>query len=210
MRRKDNPLHMVRLKMEEERTFSGYASVFNKNDAYNDTVVPGAYAEQIKSGRMPMMFYQHNPDQPIGKWLEMKEDDYGLKVTGEFTPDHSLAKDVRALMKHGALDGLSIGYRTVESEQKEDGGEILKRLKLIEISPVSMPADEYARVSDVKSIDEVESFKDAEAYLRDLGASRSEATAFVARCKRLCEKGQTKPKAATLDDLREILEKNHV
>ena len=116
--------------------FSGYASVFNGVDSYNDTIIKGAYAGTLQDREREIkMRWNHIEIPVIGKWTEIKEDDTGLLVAGELTPGHSLANDVAASMKHGAVDGMSIGYYVTDSEQKGKIRE-LKEIELIEISVV--------------------------------------------------------------------------
>lgn len=186
-----NPLNDCELKFSEsDGTFTGYASVFGGNDSYNDTIEKGAFAKTLEGrSRAPLMLYGHNPGRVIGKWVELKEDENGLMAKGEFTPGNTDAQNVYASLKHGALDGLSIGFRIPKggADKKEDGGRIIKEIDLVEISVVSMPADSDARVSVVKAeIESIESLKDAELFLRDSGAfSRAAATAFVSRINEL-------------------------
>ena len=180
------PLADCELKFPADRRFEGYASVWDSVDSYGDTVARGAFKKTLGAGRMPKMFFGHSPGRPIGKWLSAEEDDRGLRVLGELTPGNSDADNVYASLKHGALDGLSIGFFDRESEKLESGGRLLREIELIEISVVSLPAEERALVTSVKSaIEHIESLKDAETLLRDAGFSRSEAVAFVSRFKSL-------------------------
>ena len=100
----------VELKSEEDgATFSGYASVFNGNDLVGDTILPGAFKETIKLST-PKMFFNHDSfSLPIGKWIKVEEDEKGLKVVGELTPGNPQSEAVKAALKHGTVDGLSIG-----------------------------------------------------------------------------------------------------
>jgi HK97 family phage prohead protease len=215
MQTRDLALGQAQLKFQagKTRTFSGYASVFNGVDAYGDTILPGAYKDSLAK-RRPMFFYGHNPGRVLGKWVETKEDDVGLYVTGEFTPGHSDADDVYASLKHEALSGLSIGYVPLETEDTEQG-RILKKIDLFEISIVSMPADDEARVDaeSVKAtIDTLSSIRDCEFFLRDAGnLSRSASAAFVSRIKAITQgdpaevaemKKQLAEKQQVIDDLR--------
>lgn len=165
--------------------FEGYASVFGGVDSYGDTIEPGAFAKTIKDrARPPLMLFGHNPGRVIGKWIGMKEDQHGLHVEGEFTPGNTDAQNAYASLKHGALDGLSIGFRIPSggAEDKKGGGRIIKQADLVEISLVTMPADDSARIQSVKQvIDAIESLKDAEAFLREAGVARSAARDFVSR-----------------------------
>lgn len=174
--------------------FSGYASVFGGVDSYGDTILKGAFETTLRRDGRPKMFYGHDAFSgiPIGKWLTAKEDDKGLLVEGELTPGVSLASDVKAALKHGTLDGLSIGgyLKAGDFENSADGGRIIKKWsRLIEISVVAFPADSAARVdlSSVKSaIADLETIQDFERLLRDAGGfSREAAKTLVSRAKDL-------------------------
>ena len=207
MERKLASLEAVEFKLDEARKgfFSGYASVFNGVDSYGDTILPGAYKRTIKRRERPVQMRWNHFGPVIGKWLRMEEDEKGLYVEGELTPGHSVAEDAYALLKHGAVDGLSIGYRPVKIEDHGDGKRTLKEIELVEISVVESPADLSARVGDVKSaLDEAESLKDIEALLRDAaGFSRADATALVSRIKSL-SRGERDDEAKTSEILRAI------
>lgn len=171
-------------------TFSGYASVFGGIDSYRDTIQQGAFKTAIGSGKMPKMFENHKAwELPIGKWVSMAEDSKGLLVVGEFTPNHAKADMVRASMLHGTLDGLSIGFRMSKDDYDEkDGIRTIKNIsELIEISAVTFPADDAARVdlNTVKSeLDTITTINDLEAFLREAGGfSKGLAVAVVARTK---------------------------
>lgn len=176
----------LELKFSGERKFSGYASVFNGVDAYGDMILPGAYADTIGSRARPVRMRWNHFGPVIGKWLAIAEDSKGLHVEGELTPGHSVAEDVYAGLRHGSLDGMSIGYRIPPGGSAKDGKiRQLKRIDLIEISIVEEPADLGAKIGDVKSaIEEMQSFKEVEAFLRDgCGLSWSGACALVSRIK---------------------------
>ena len=173
-------------------TFSGYASVFGGVDSYDDTIERGAFANVIASGRMPKMFENHKSwEIPIGKWTSMQEDNKGLLVKGEFTPNHPRAEMVRAAMLHGTVDGLSIGFRMSKDDyETRDGIRHIKNIsELIEISAVTFPADSNARV-DLESVkgelDTIETIQDLEAFLREAGGfSKGLAVAIVARSRKI-------------------------
>ena len=194
MERKLAPLEAVEFKLDEARKgfFAGYASVFGGVDSYGDTILPGAYKKTLKHRRRPVQMRWNHYGPVIGKWLRLEEDEKGLYVEGELTPGHSVAEDAYALLKHGAVDGLSIGYRPVKVENHGDGRRTLKEIELIEISIVESPADLSARVVDVKSaLDEAESLKDIEALLREAaGFSRAGACALVSRTKAMARGGR--------------------
>lgn len=187
--RRDLPLPLAELKFDQKDDsaplkFQGYASVWGRVDSYGDTVLKGAFVDSLKE-RRPMMLFGHSPGRVPGKWIDYEEDDKGLKVTGELTPGHSEAKDIGASLKHGALNGLSIGGYTMDWEAKADGGRVIKSFDLYEISIVSMPAEQEARVetASVKQmIDECSKLSEFEALLREaMGVTKSAATAIVAR-----------------------------
>ena len=166
--------------------FSGYASVFDGVDSYGDTVHKGAYELSLANRKRPVQMRWNHYGDVIGKWTSIAEDDKGLLVQGELTPGHSKAMDVYASLKHGAISGLSIGYRPVKYLPNETGGYDLFGVDLVEISVVESPADLAAQIGDIKStIEEATSFKELEAILRESGWSKSNATWFVERCKRL-------------------------
>jgi HK97 family phage prohead protease len=174
---------------EEAGTFEGYASVFGGLDSYSDTVMKGAYEETLKERERPVRMRWNHFGEVVGKWLEIREDEKGLYVKGQLTPNHSKANDIRALLKHGAIDGLSIGYFIVDDEPNGYGGRNLKQIELIEISIVEEPADLGASITGIKSkLEKAESLADIEASLRDAGFSRSSATALVSRIKTLAQR----------------------
>lgn len=170
----------------KQGVFSGYASVFNGVDAYGDTIYPGAYKLTLENRNRPVQMRWNHYGDVIGKWTRMEEDNNGLLVEGELTPGHSKAMDVYASLKHGAISGLSIGYRPIKAAPNEKGGMDLYDIDLVEISVVETPADLAAQIGDIKStIEEASSYKELESILRESGWSKSNSTWFVERCKRL-------------------------
>ena len=165
--------------LTEEGGVAGHASVFGVEDAYADIVARGAFgktlAEHKRRGSMPKMLWQHDSREPIGVWEEMAEDSVGLYVSGRLILDVQRAREAHALMREGALDGLSIGFRTVESVNDDKTGlRTLTEVKLFEVSPVTFPALDSARISTVKAAD-IRSKRDLENALRDAGFSRRDA-----------------------------------
>jgi uncharacterized protein len=192
MYRKTLSLSDTQIKVDTDRgTFAGYASVFGGVDSYGDTIVRGAYESTLRTNGKPKMFFNHNAmGLPIGKYSVAKEDDYGLFVEGELTAGNSQSEDVRAALKHGTVDGLSIGYWLKKGDYDEtDNGRVIRRVhRLAEVSIVTFPADEAARVdlTSVKSedLDAIETIKDFERFLRDAGGlSNGLAKAITARAK---------------------------
>ena len=169
----------------EGMTFSGYASVFGGVDSYGDTIDPKAYDATLKDRVRPVRLRWNHYGPVIGKILRLTTDSVGLFVEGELTPGHSTAIDTYASLKHGAIDGLSIGYIAKSAIENPDGTRLLKEIELIEISIVEEPADINATVSNIKSaIEKANNIREIEATLRDsAGLSRLEACAVVSRIK---------------------------
>lgn len=147
-------LAAAELKFDEARKgfFSGLASAFNGVDSYGDTIAPGAYKKTIKKRQRPIALRWNHYGPVIGKWTRIEETDAGLYVEGELTPGHSVADDVYASLKHGAVSGLSIGFRPVTLTDHGDGTRTLKEIELIEISIVESPADTGAQIVSVKAL----------------------------------------------------------
>lgn len=184
---RDVPLDVKEL--SEDGSFTGYGSVFGNVDSYKEIVAPGAFSESLtgwrQKGRMPSLLWQHRSGEPIGVYTEMREDANGLHVKGKLALKTSRGAEAYELLKIGAVGGLSIGFQTREdSLDKVSGIRTLKKVELWEVSLVTFPANDAARVSTVKGIDQIEAYSDAEAYLREAGGfSKSEALAIVARVK---------------------------
>jgi len=178
--------------LEKDGTFSGYGSVFGNLDSYDEIVAPGAFteslAEQKAKGRMPAMLWQHRSAEPLGVYTSLVEDQIGLKTEGQLALETVRGAEAYTLLKMGALSGLSIGYQTREdSFDRVTGILTLKKVDLWEVSLVTFPANDAARVQGVKSIEAIETLRDAEKCLRDAGLSRREAVAFIARVKGLSQ-----------------------
>ncbi len=132
--------------VEDGHVISGYASLFGKTDQGGDVVASGAYGKSLGRGVKVKMLWQHDPTQPIGVWDEVREDDKGLFVKGRLLPDVAKAREAAALLSAGAIDGLSIGYRTVKATKDTHGKRHLKELDLWEVSLVTFPMLPDARV----------------------------------------------------------------
>lgn len=170
--------------IDTDGSFEGYGSVFGVLDNFGDIVEQGAFKRSLneahKKGRLPALLWQHQTDKPIGRFLEIKEDTRGLFVRGKFTRGVAQADEARRLLKDGALDGLSIGFSVNPGGATVDrkaGVRRLTDLKLMEVSLVTFPANEEARISAVKSCDP----KFVERTLRDAGLSRHDAKRIVSR-----------------------------
>jgi uncharacterized protein len=135
-------------------TFSGYASLFHAEDMGRDIVLPGAFRDSLaeRGAAGIKLLYQHNPAEPIGVWDFLKEDSRGLLARGRLMLAVARAREVLALMRAGALDGLSIGFRAVTGRRDAKTGiRRLARIDLWEISIVTFPLLPEARVAHVKS-----------------------------------------------------------
>jgi len=178
--------------LSDAGTFAGYGSVFNLEDSYGDIVLPGAFADSLAAqkaaNRLPAMLWQHRSAEPLGVYTAMDEDSLGLKVEGQLAMATVRGAEAYSLMKMGALSGLSIGYQVRdENYDRVTGINTLKKVDLWEVSLVTFPANDAARVQNVKSIEIIESIRDAEKSLRDAGFSRKEAVAFISRVKSLSQ-----------------------
>ena len=201
--------------------FEGYGAVFSNIDKGGDVIEPGAFAQFLSDMRKgsqpwPAMLSQHGAMgltsqdlTPVGVWHDLAEDGKGLKTDGEFA-DTERGRELYTLGKmkpRPAITGLSIGYiaKDVTPRSKPDEPRRrLKRIDLIEISPVTFPMNGKARISAVKALDEIASLADAEAFLREVGGlSKSQAVAFIARVKAATGRGDPDVFA----ELRESLER---
>lgn len=159
--------------LKDDAEISGYASIFGATDKGGDVVQRGAYGASLNklatAGGKVKMLWQHDPMQPIGVWEEIREDDKGLFVKGRLLTEVQGGREALALLQAGAIDGLSIGYRTVRSEKSGKGGRLLHEIELWEVSLVTFPMLTEARAQPVD--DEAalaESLADAFRQARDL------------------------------------------
>lgn len=138
------------LRVGDGHVIEGYASLFGKTDRGGDVVEAGAYAASLnalaKAGRRVKMLWQHDPSEPIGIWDEVREDATGLYVKGRLLTDVARAREAAALIEAGAIEGLSIGYRTVKATKDAGGRRRLSELELWEVSLVTFPMLPDARV----------------------------------------------------------------
>lgn len=196
----------VKMGAEGSLQFSGYASVFDGLDSYGDTIKAGAYKNTITDRERPVQLRWNHFGPVIGKFTEMYEDEKGLFVSGELTKGHSVAEDTAALLRHGAISGLSIGYSVKDSEQ-QGVVRVLKDIELFEISIVETPADNNAHIQTVKSATDL---KDVEAILRQKGFSQKEATAIVAKVKKIHgEREEEKQKTTELETLKNFIQETY-
>jgi len=155
---------------EDFLTISGYGSVFGNEDMGGDMVMQGAFLDSIASGRKVKMLYQHDTAQVIGVFDSMSEDSYGLKMQGRISKKFGKGAEVAELIKMGAIEGLSIGFRTKEySMDEETGQRKLTKLDLFEVSVVTFPMNELASITGMKSENMTE--RDIERTFKDMGYS---------------------------------------
>lgn len=172
--------------VSDDGVFEGYASLFNREDLGRDVIAPGAFGESLKqrgAARIKLLF-QHNPAEPIGVWDEIREDARGLYVRGRLMTAVARAREVLALMRAGALDGLSIGFKAVKGRRDARTGiRRLEKVDLWEISIVTFPMLPEARVAAVKQrpfAATPPTQREFERWLtRDAGLTRMEARAVL-------------------------------
>jgi Escherichia/Staphylococcus phage prohead protease len=139
--------------IDAEGVFEGYASLFGEADLGKDVVMPGAFRDSLRkrTAAHVRLLWQHDPGQPIGRWLSIAEDIRGLRVRGRLNLAVGQARDIHALMRDGAVDGLSIGFRVERARaERPTGLRRLEKLDLWEISVVTFPMLPGARVEAVK------------------------------------------------------------
>ena len=140
----------------EAGTFEGYASLFGVPDLAKDVVSPGAFADSLsrRGAAGIRLLWQHDPAEPLGRWLSIAEDARGLHVRGRLNLAVERAREINALLQEGAVDGLSIGYRVERARaERATGLRRLEKLDLWEISVVTFPMLPGARVSGAKRED---------------------------------------------------------
>lgn len=166
--------------------FEGYASLFGREDLGRDVVVRGAFSDSLamRGARGIRMLFQHDPGQPIGVWDEIREDAKGLFARGRLMADVARAREVLSLMRAGALDGLSIGFKALKARRDAKSGvRRLEKIDLWEISIVTFPMLPDARVARLKTLSVgggVPTEREMERWLtRDGGLTRLQARALM-------------------------------
>ncbi len=143
-----------RMALSQDGVIEGYASLFGEIDQARDMMMPGAFAQTLRQRglrKIPMLF-QHDASEPVGIWLELREDIRGLWARGRLIPDVARGRELLALVRADAIDGLSIGYRTVRG--RVDPRSRIRKLyqvDLWEISIVTFPLLAGARIAGVKA-----------------------------------------------------------
>ncbi|MCV6598450.1 MAG: HK97 family phage prohead protease [Mangrovicoccus sp.] len=172
------------IQVTDGTVIEGYASLFGSADQSGDIVVKGAYAKSLAAkaaaGRAVKLLWQHDPAQPIGIWDEIREEERGLYVKGRLLTEVTRAQEAACLIAAGALDGLSIGYRTIKASRNEQGQRLLTEVDLWEVSVVTFPMLPEARIG-------AKAEPSDEQVLRDL------ATAMQDARRALTGAGRTRP-----------------
>ncbi|HEY6633171.1 MAG TPA: HK97 family phage prohead protease [Rhizobiaceae bacterium] len=194
--------------VEPDGVFSGYASLFGRVDLGKDVVEKGAFAASLKARGTAgiRMLFQHDPAEPIGVWTEIREDARGLFVRGRLAKDVARAREVLSLMRGGALDGLSIGFRAVKAKSdRESGVRRILEADLWEISVVTFPMLPDARIDTVKTRRRLPTVREFESWLtRDAGLTRGEARAVIAKGFASLQRGRdAAPRARLTDRIRQ-------
>lgn len=169
------------IEVQDGHVIEGYASLFGACDQGGDVVSKGAYAASLKAstaeGRRIKMLWQHDPACPIGVWDEVREDSRGLWVKGRLLTEVAKGREAAELISAGAIDGLSIGYRTLKAAKNDKGQRLLTELELWEVSLVTFPMLPSARV--VAKSDDGSS--EADTMMRDMAAALRGARASLAQ-----------------------------
>lgn len=142
--------------IDEQGNLEGYASKYGNIDSYGDIVIAGAFTKSLEqhkqAGGLPKMFWQHNQDAPIGRWLEFEERSDGLFMRGKLNLETQRGREAYSDIKFGSIDGLSIGYYTKQSTyDPQNDVRYLKEVDLVEVSVVSIPANPISTVTGVKA-----------------------------------------------------------
>jgi uncharacterized protein len=198
-------------KADEEGMIEGYGSVFDVVDNGGDIIAPGAFKQSLASGRKVKMLYQHDASAVIGTWKTVEEDQKGLRVSGKILTTVKAGSEAYEYVKAGAIDGLSIGYRTVKSMDR-NGKRVIMQAELWEVSLVTFPMNEMARIDAVKAAEAFKDFQEGNAaslkrnveeYLREAGFSNVEAKAGASA---LASKiGAMREAGTGLDELADLL-----
>lgn len=175
--RKSYPMEIKEI--DDSGYFSGYGSVFDVIDDWDDIIVRGAFENSLQA-KMPVMLWQHDSTEPIGVYERIHEDEIGLWLEGRLILDVEKGREAYILLKNRAIRGLSIGFLPLAWEWETRDNvrvRVLKEVDLWEVSLVTFPANPKAVVDEVKTVRGLENF------LRDAGFSRSEARAALAAVK---------------------------
>jgi HK97 family phage prohead protease len=188
--------------------FAGYASTSGNVDRGGDIVEVGAFKVSLdqyaQKGKLPKMLWNHDPNKVVGVWMDMQEDEKGLFVKGRMIVDTQLGKETHVLMQQGAIDSMSIGYKTIEADFEGENASVrrLKQLELWEVSLVTFPMNPEAAITAVKRLDHI---GDVERILREAGVANKFAKlvalyGYEGAIKRLDGQREADALAKTQDD----------
>lgn len=191
----------------EEGLFSGYGAVFGNVDGGGDVLLSGAFTETLANlkttqRKMPVL-WQHSPHEPIGVYKTLRQDDYGLFVEGELATKTSRGKDAYELLKIGAVSGMSIGYSLSEAPTYDRDVRKLEKVDLWEISLVTFPMNDLARIEHVKAAlgrGDLPSERTFEGLLRDAGFSLKEAKTIISKGFRKLDKSSARDVQGSNDE----------
>ena len=156
--------------IEENGYFAGYASVFNVEDSHNDIILSGAFGSSLQKNRYGKdikLLWQHKSEEPIGIFTKVVEDEHGLFVEGKLLLEVQRAQEAYALIKNGALKGLSIGFIVNQYDHDETGARVIYEADLWEISLVTFPANDHAQITAFKSMDFRDDHSKLESSIED-------------------------------------------
>jgi HK97 family phage prohead protease len=166
---------------EKAGSVVGYGSVFGNVDHGGDVVAQKAFSESLKT-RTPKFLLHHDPEKILGVISSAKEDDNGLLIEAKFNLEKQMSRDAFSDAKMGALDGLSIGYRAVDAKRDEKTGiRTIKKADLFEVSLVTFPMNERARLTSLKSMAaQITTIREFEDFLRDVGGFSLQSAKAIA------------------------------
>ncbi len=187
-------------------TFKGYGSIFGNVDSYGDVVMPGAFTQSLQK-RKPILLWQHDTDCPIGVITNAYEDAKGLVIEGTIETESDDGKRYYNLLKMDALRGLSIGYNTTKYHVVEIDDKTtyyLDEVELWEVSLVTFPANELATVTDVKSLENINTVGDIEQLLKNHGFSKKAAKTIISKIKQCDAVNEQEPAIDSRRDVEEF------
>lgn len=185
---------------EGAMTIEGYGSTFGNTDQGGDIVLRGAFVKSLMN-RKPKMLWQHDTRKVIGVWDDASEDTKGLYLKGSFVKTQQ-GMEAYELAKAGAIDTMSIGYSIVEADY-EAKTRLIKEANLFEVSLVTFPMNEQAKIIAVKSLPQT--VREFEGFLRDAGFNREDATAIASRGFKNADSLRDADNAAVLQSLNSLL-----
>ena len=143
----------AQIKATSDNIVEGYASNFGNKDSHGDIIQKGAFSKTLKENKSRIkMLWQHNLQEPIGKPLEMFEDEKGLYTQTKISQT-DIGKKVMILAKDGVINEMSIGYYPIKEKYEESAqANMIKEIKLLEYSVVTIASNEMATLTDVKHL----------------------------------------------------------